>query len=440
MRVLIQGSSAAEIASSIRAELDAGALGPGDSLPPARELAHQLGVNRNTVVAAYRQLAQAGLLVSRRGAGTTVAAPAVLNEEGFRPDTAVADVGSGNPDRGLLPDLSNLTLPPGPNVLYGESILDPGLGEWARNWFASELSRPFEVTVMGGAVDAVERLLAMALAPGDLVALEDPCFLSSVNVVRRSGFRPVPIPVDRQGMTPDGLRLALESGARVVICTPRAHNPTGASLTARRAQELRAVIAKHPQVLVIEDDHFSLLATKPFHSVCPNGHRHWALIRSLSKFLGPDLRVALVATDPGTARRLGAQVSAGTNWVSHLLQRTAHGLLGDPGFAERNEAARDHYHSRNARFVELLAEQGVAASATDGLNVWVDVRGDAHLVSAELIRRGWAARPGDEFALTPEAGAHYLRFTVHDLDDEQLRSLAEATAAAIAAAQTSRFK
>ncbi|MPS75447.1 MAG: GntR family transcriptional regulator, partial [Microbacterium sp.] len=69
----ITGSTAAEIADSVRALRDRGILLPGALLPPVRELAATLGVNRNTAVAAYRQLAQAGLVLSRGRAGTTVA-------------------------------------------------------------------------------------------------------------------------------------------------------------------------------------------------------------------------------------------------------------------------------------------------------------------------------------------------------------------------------
>lgn len=431
MTVLIQGTTAAEIASSIRAELDTGALGPGDPLPTARELAQRLGVNRNTVVSAYRQLALAGLLVSRRGAGTTVAPPATVSEEGYRPDTAVADVGSGNPNRSLLPDLSSVPIAAAPTVLYGESTMSPELGAWAEQWFATEITRSFQVTVMSGAVEAIERLLAASLAAGDPVALEDPCFLTSINTVRRAGYRAVPVPVDSEGMTADGLRTALDSGARVVICTPRAHNPTGANVTARRARSLREVLAEHPHVLVIEDDHFSMLASGEYHSIVPAGHANWALVRSLSKFLGPDLRVALVAADPGTHRRLSLHISAGANWVSHLLQRTAHALLTDPSQAARVARAREHYRERNARFMKALDGHGIDSAAADGLNVWVDTRADAHAVSAELVRRGWAARTGDEFAISSGTGDERLRVTVHDLDDNEAMRLAEALAVSI---------
>ena len=59
----------------------------------------------------------------------------------------------------------------------------------------------------------------------------------------------------------------LDQGARAVVSTPRAQNPTGASLSARRAAALREVLAPHPYVLVIQDDYFSYLSRRPFHSI-----------------------------------------------------------------------------------------------------------------------------------------------------------------------------
>lgn len=54
--------------------ITAGQLGPGDRLPPLRQLAGDLGVAVGTVARTYRELEQEGLLTSRRGGGTRVAA------------------------------------------------------------------------------------------------------------------------------------------------------------------------------------------------------------------------------------------------------------------------------------------------------------------------------------------------------------------------------
>ncbi len=54
--------------------ITAGRLGPGDRLPPLRQLAGDLGVAVGTVARTYRELESEGLLTSRRGGGTRVAA------------------------------------------------------------------------------------------------------------------------------------------------------------------------------------------------------------------------------------------------------------------------------------------------------------------------------------------------------------------------------
>ncbi|WP_109209487.1 MULTISPECIES: aminotransferase class I/II-fold pyridoxal phosphate-dependent enzyme [Microbacterium] len=433
----ISGRSAAEIAESLRALIERGDLHPGEAIPPVRALAEQLGVNRNTVVAAYRQLAQAGVIVTRGRGGTRVADLSPVAQEGFAAGSVLRDVGTGNPDPERIPDPSfALAGMAGRPVLYGEPVIDPGLEAWAREWMRADLApeADMRLTITSGAADAVERLLAQALTRDDAVALEDPCFLTSIHTVRIGGYRPVPVPVDDEGMTVAGLRAALELGVRAVVHTPRAQNPTGASLSARRAAELRDVLREHPYVLVIEDDHFSLLSQRPFHSLIGPDHRRWALVRSVSKFLGPDMCLAVTASDPETAERLAMRLTPGTTWVSHLLQRLTHALVTDAGTMAAIDRAGAHYAERNAAFVDLLTTAGIPADAGDGLNLWIALPVPARAVSEQLMRRGWLARPGDEFVLGDDRASDRLRLTVHDLDDADAQRLAADVAAAVRAA------
>jgi DNA-binding transcriptional MocR family regulator len=287
-------------------------------------------------------------------------------------------------------------------------------------------------------VDAIERLLSQSLTRDDAVALEVPCFLASIQTVRLGGYRAVGVPVDAEGMTPDGLRAALAQGVRAVVTTPRAQNPTGVGLSERRATQLREVLAEHPYVLVIEDDHFSLLSQQPFRSLVGPGHRRWALVRSVSKFLGPDSCLALVASDRHTADRLALRLRPGTTWVSHLLQRLAHAQLADADVLAGIRDTGRHYAERNAAFATLLTAAGLATQAGEGLSLWVDCQAPAEATVARLMRRGWLARAGDEFALTesPEGASRYVRLTVHHLDDAAQTALARDVAAAAAEARS----
>ncbi|GEK86075.1 aminotransferase class I/II-fold pyridoxal phosphate-dependent enzyme [Microbacterium aerolatum] len=430
----ITGRTAAEIVGSVRALRERGALAPGDLLPPVRELAARLGVNRNTTVAAYRQLSQAGLVVSRGRAGTMLVEHDAVAQEGYAQNTVLRDVGTGNPDPALIPDPSGILAGvAGRPVLYGEPVIDPSLEAWAREWVAPDLpASDFRITITSGAVDAVERLLAQALMRDDAVALEDPCFLASIHTVRLGGYRAIPVPVDDEGMTVDGLRAALDAGVRAIICTPRAQNPTGVSLSPACATALRALLAEHPYVLIIEDDHFSMLSERPYESLIGSGHRRFAMLRSVSKFLGPDMCLAVAATDPETADRLAMRLSPGTTWVSHLLQRLALGMLTDDSALATIRTAGAHYAERNRAFAERLRAHGIDAEYVDGMNLWVRLTQPARVASQQLMRRGWLVRTGDEFLLDETAGpSHHARLTVHDLNDEDAAQLAADISSAI---------
>jgi len=432
MEMDITGNTSREIAASVRALVDTGALAPDEVLPPVRILASRLGVNRNTVAAAYRQLTQAGVTSARRRAGTRIARRGSLIEEGFSSSVGrLRDIGSGNPDPMLLPDSAAACIAlDGPPVLYGESAIDLSLVQWATNFFVADAPGNFRVTVTGGAVDAIERLLAQSLTHGDAVALEDPCFLASIHIAKHAGYRALPVPVDEHGMTVAGLRAALSAGARAVVCTPRAHNPTGVSLTGSRATELRQVLAAHPHVLVIEDDHFSMLSRSRYHSIIGSTRLRWALVRSVSKFLVPDLRLAFTASDSDTAAGLATRLSGGTTWVSHILQRIVHHMLTDPHRQQDIAQAGRHYVERNASFAALLTSHGLAACHGDGLNLWVNVQADGTGITRRLKQRGWLARAGADFALAAgTASTNYLRLTVHDLDDTARHTLAADLAA-----------
>ena len=198
------------------------------------------------------------------------------------------------------------------------------------------------------------------------------------------------------------------------------------------------MLADHPYVLVIEDDHFSLLSRERFHSLIGPGHRRWALIRSVSKFLGPDMCLAVTASDPETADRLAMRLTPGTTWVSHLLQRLVLALVTDPEVMAAIGRAGAHYAARNAAFAARLTAHGVPTAAGDGLNLWVPLPVPARGVVERLMRRGWLARSGDEFVLAEGSSSHRLRLTVHDLDDADAEQLAGDLVAAVQATAEAR--
>lgn len=421
---MIDGKTANEIFDCIRQHITTGALVAGDTLPPVRDLATVLNVNRNTVAAAYKRLVTTGLALSQGRNGTVikgVSSPVAL--EGGNPDTPLTDLSGGNPAPSRLPDLSHYFAKINKHPrLYGDEVVSPGLKTWATQWMQDVLPGPGEIDITSGAIDAIERLLCAHLLPGDSVAVEDPCFLSSINMLRYAGYSASPVSVDSEGMQPDMLELALQKGARAVIITPRAHNPTGCSLSAIRAARLQDILSRYPQTLVIIDDHFALLSASPLYPVIAPQTKHWAVIRSMSKTLGPDLRLAIVASDPDTSAKLRLRLNAGSQWVSHLLQDLACACLSDENYQRTLVQTQQFYASQQQKLSQALQQQGIELAAGDGLNLWLPLQTHSQSLAFALAKAGWLVREGEVFGIN--APSHGLRITLSTLDDHDITRLA----------------
>lgn len=224
-------------------------------------------------------------------------------------------------------------------------------------------------------------------------------------------------------MDPDGLEEALRNGARAVILTPRAHNPTGCSLTETRAHALREVLARYPQVLAIVDDHFALLSATPWFSPLPASTQRWAVVRSMSKTLGPDLRLAFIASDVDTSSALRLRLNAGSQWVSHLLQDLTLACLTDKAFIASMTETRRHYRQQNEKLAAALARHGDSHAAPgDGLNFWLPLPTASQPYALRLARAGWLVREGEVFGIrTP---SHGLRLSLGRLSDAEIARLA----------------
>jgi DNA-binding transcriptional MocR family regulator len=436
-RYQISGTSASAIAASVEQAVGRGELAPGAHLPPVRELAAHLGVSPGTVAAAYRTLRQRGVVETAGRRGTRIRArppvAAVRAARRLPPPPGATDLSTGEPDPRLLPDLApHLRRLARPRVSagYADAGPVPELVALARDRLAAD-GVPVAgagVTVTGGALDGIERLLAAHLQPGDAVAVEDPGWANLLDLVAALGLVPVGVPVDDDGPLPAALDRALARGARAVIVTARAHNPTGAAVTADRAADLRAVLAAHPATLLIEDDHSAELSRQPLHPLA-GATSAWAFVRSVSKPYGPDLRVAVLAGDEATVARVEGRMRVGTGWVSTLLQRLVVSLWQDEQVAATVAAAGDSYQRRRDGLREALAARGVAAHGRSGINVWVPVVDETRTVAA-LRDAGYAVAPGALFRLASPPG---IRITISAVEESELPALADAIAAAVTA-------
>jgi DNA-binding transcriptional MocR family regulator len=421
------GAGAATIAHQIETLIAAGELQPGERLPAVRVLAAELGVSPATVAAGYRGLRDRGLVTADGRHGTAIAAQPPLRVRPARPlPPDVRDLASGNPDPALLPPLvTALARIDTSHKLYGGPAILPRLAEMARADFTAD-GITGEIAVVAGALDGIERVLQAELRPGDRVAVEDPSWPRIGDLLSAIGLRAEPVAVDQAGPVPEELQKALHAGARAVIATPRGQNPTGAVIEAQRAAHIQDVLAMHPHVLVIEDDYIAAIAGAPYTAVHRRSER-WAVVRSVSKILGPDLRLATLAADPLTISRVAGRQLLGPGWVSHLLQQTVATLGSDAATRRLLGRAERRYAQRRAALVAALAEYGISAHGRSGLGVWIPVEEETATVQA-LAERGWAVSPGERYRYRSAPG---LRVTTTTLQPADARRLAADLAAIV---------
>lgn len=394
-----------------------GVLAPGDRLPTVREVAADLSVSPATVSAAWQALARTGTIVSRGRAGTFV--------RGVRRDWLTRrvqglsaregdwrlDLSLGTPDPALLPSLaaafSHVTLRADTGRYHDLPVLPELAAVLERDW----PWRAGTITVVDGALDGISRTLEQVVRFGDRVAVESPGFPYFFDLVEALGAEAVPLSLDDEGVRPQSLADALVERPTAVILQPRAHNPTGASMSAERARRLAAVIGAArdgSRVVVIEDDHSGLISMAPAVSLglwLPDQVVH---VRSFSKSHGPDLRIAALGGPARLVERLVARRMLGPGWTSRLLQTVLLDMLTDPEALAAVGAARHVYRDRGEALVTALRREGVAVPGHDGLNLWLPVA-DERAATVHLAAAGIAVAAGTPFVI--DGGPAHVRVT-----------------------------
>jgi DNA-binding transcriptional MocR family regulator len=158
---------------------------------------------------------------------------------------------------------------------------------------------------------------------GSSIAVEDPCFMTTLGLLRELGYQPVPVKLDDEGAISKSLDQALKSGAKAAILTPRVQNPYGSSWSAARQKEFAAVIERYKDVLIIEDDHFAALSPfEPVTLICDE-RLNWAVIRSVSKYVGADMRLAFVNSSQNIGPKVLGLSAFTYRWASSILLTTS---------------------------------------------------------------------------------------------------------------------
>ncbi|MEU8228970.1 PLP-dependent aminotransferase family protein [Actinoplanes sp. NPDC048967] len=430
----VDDRSARGIAAAVSRLVTSGDLPVGARLPTVRDVARELGVSPTTVSEAWRSLSRAGAIQTRGRSGTFVNAP-VLPRRRLRyaqlsglVSGAARDFSTGVPDYDLLPSLADALRRVGDARLTTSYLEDPVLPPLERV-LRQRWPYPVEqLTVVDGALDALDRVTATLVRYGDHVVVENPAFPPVLDLLEAVGATVVGVPVDDHGMSAEALGEALRTYEPVaVFLQPRAHNPTGVSMTARRVAELADVLAAYPDVTIVEDDHAGDIATAAPVSLGTRLPDRTLHIAGFSKSHGPDLRLAALGGPAAVITAVADRRLLGPGWSSRLLQAVLLDLLTSAEATAQVATARTVYAERRAAMLAALARHGATATAADGINLWLTVD-DQQMAMLALAAHGIAVAPGAPFEVTG-TGAEHVRVTVGLIRDD-----VDAVAAALASA------
>jgi DNA-binding transcriptional MocR family regulator len=465
-----------QLVDAVSGAIERGELEPGEKLPPTRELAELAGVNHLTAVRAYRRLRELGLVSAHVGRGTfvreTALAPSarvpdsiawqryalpeyeqsygdeVLGEM-HRQATAegLIPLSVGYPSARLFPieairEATDEVLRTEPDRALQYSEIQ-GLPELRQEIASLSAARGApedtrDITITTGASQGLTLVSRAILRPGDVVACEDPSFMSVIRALRTHEVRVLGVPVDEDGLDVDALEALLaRNEIRLLAIQPRLHNPTGRDLTPARREQLLALVRRHG-FFVLEDGiygdlRFGGAGPLPLRAEAP---AHVIYCDSFSKVIGGGLRAGWVAASGPVVDRIVAEKRRDDIHSPTLTQFVTARYLASGAYPEQAERARAFYRERcGALIAAIEAELGAIASWIEPLgggHLWLnlDLPLDERELADEALRQGVAFAPGGAMRVDRHRDLA-MRLSFGYLEPDQLAEGVRRLAAAI---------
>ena len=442
---------------SVVGEIRRGRLRPGQVLPGSRPLAAALGVHRNTVLSALRELEGEGWIVTSPARGTFVsealperkrrdaAKDASAERPGYdvadeptlavRPPRALSFFG-GIPDvrlvdTALLARALKRALRDRSTLRYGSALGDLRLRRELAKLLADTRGVPRsedEILVTSGSQMAID-LVARGLLPrGSCVAVEALGYRPGWEALRRAGLELAPVPVDEHGLDVRALeRLAQRRSLAGVLLTPHHQCPTTVTLSAPRRLALLD-LARKGRWLVLEDDydhefHYEGRPILPLASADPGGNVVY--VGTLSKVLSPGLRIGYVAAPRSVVQRLAAFRYSTDREGNHVVERAVAELLEDGEAGRHVRRARKVYLARRDCLVALLRKtfgERLAFRVPSGgtsIHATVDPAVDVDAIVERAYELGLSLQSSRTFAFDGKTKP-FLRLGFAQLDEAEM--------------------
>lgn len=275
-----------------------------------------------------------------------------------------------------------------------------------------------DVTVTVGSQDGFCKAVEMLVDPEeDVIFLETPTYSGALSFLQPFGAKLVPVETDSNGLLPSEFERALEkeragsttSRRRVLYTVPTAQNPSGATLSQGRRQEIYELAQKY-DVIILEDDPYWFLhpnrgALQSFLSLDTDGR----VLRfdSMSKVISSGLRIGFATGPSPLIEKLNFHIQA-TNLhnsgVSQVILQKILEKWGEEGLNEHCKQVADFYCQR--RDVLLTAANkhldGLAEwnSPEAGMFLWLKLRGITDtkaLIEEKAAKANILLVPGQSF-------------------------------------------
>jgi DNA-binding transcriptional MocR family regulator len=408
-----------EVAASLRGRITHGELRPGERLPSERALALRLGVSRVTVVRALTRLRTEGLVVTRHGSGTFVAATERLQDMIGAHASPVPLMGGGDDlidlrwatTAGPVDVIAAVTVAATsalPAALSGDGTAG-GLADDLTGLLAAELTRdglptrPDQLTLTSGAMAGLGLVLDAVPTAGRLAIAETPTYPAALRLLAQRGRRTRGWPAGPAAWDAGYLgRLMRTSSPGVLYLQPDGHNPTGAVMPPATRDAVAAAAAASGWVVVADETMRPLTLTARRPASLAARHDGVIVVASMSKTVWGGLHLGWVRAPAAMTRRLRAAGAALGAGPSALDQITAAQLL--PGLEVIIERRRRLLAENLGHLEQCLRGLGTGDlrwhRPAGGITLWADLRGrSSYEVVQQCARRGVLLEPASTYAV-----------------------------------------
>ncbi|MDX2914355.1 aminotransferase-like domain-containing protein [Streptomyces griseiscabiei] len=216
-----------------------------------------------------------------------------------------------------------------------------------------------DVLVTTGSQQALSLLATALLEPGDVVLVEDPCYLAALQAFRFAGARVVAVPGDGDGVDPAALEeLVVRHRPKLFYTVPTFQNPTGRTLPAERRAAVASVAARRG-LWVVEDDPYGELRFEgdrvPWIASYPGAGDRTVLLGSFSKVMAPGMRLGWLRAPTGLRRACAVAKQAADLHTPTVNQLAAARYLADRDLDAHVARVAAAYRERRDAMLDGLA-------------------------------------------------------------------------------------